>query len=85
MRVFIWGLVAAVLLAGGAAAATLSDAKIGFTADRLLIVNGKTYHGKMWNMPGKERHHKYIHKYVNGSTAILFLFDTIIILLDHFI
>ncbi len=27
-------------------------------------------------MPGKERHHKYIHKYVNGSTAILFLFDT---------
>ena len=26
-------------------------------------------------MPGKERHHKYIHKYINGSTAILFLFD----------
>ncbi|CDW74685.1 ras-related rab-4 [Stylonychia lemnae] len=29
-----------------------------------------------FDMPGKERHHKYIHKYVNGSTAILFLFDT---------
>lgn len=26
-------------------------------------------------MPGKERHHKYVHKYVNGSTAILYLFD----------
>ncbi len=29
-----------------------------------------------FDMPGKERHHKYIHKYVNGSTAILFLFDS---------
>ena len=28
-----------------------------------------------FDMPGKERHHKYIHKYVNGSTAIIFLFD----------
>ena len=26
-------------------------------------------------MPGKERHHKYVHKYVNGSTAIIYLFD----------
>lgn len=26
-------------------------------------------------MPGKERHHKYIHKYALGSTAILFLFN----------
>ena len=29
-----------------------------------------------FDMPGKERHHKYIHKYCNGSTAILFLFDS---------
>jgi len=28
-----------------------------------------------FDMPGKERHHKYVHKYVNGSTAIIFLFD----------
>ena len=27
-------------------------------------------------MPGKERHHKYVHKFVNGSTAVLFVFDT---------
>jgi GTPase SAR1 family protein len=28
-------------------------------------------------MPGKERHHKYIHKYVNGSTAVLYLFNVV--------
>jgi len=28
-----------------------------------------------FDMPGKERHHKYIHKYVNGSTACLFMFN----------
>lgn len=28
-----------------------------------------------FDMPGKERHHKYIHKYAIGSTAILFLFN----------
>ena len=26
-------------------------------------------------MPGKERHHKYIHKYVSGATACLFMFN----------
>lgn len=26
-------------------------------------------------MPGKERHHKYIHKYVNGSTACIYMFN----------
>jgi Ras-related protein Rab-18 len=28
-----------------------------------------------FDMPGKERHHKYIQKYALGSTAILFLFN----------
>ena len=28
-----------------------------------------------FDMPGRERHHKYIHKYVNGSTASLFMFN----------
>ena len=28
-----------------------------------------------FDMPGRERHHKYIHKYVNGSTACLFMFN----------
>ena len=26
-------------------------------------------------MPGKERHHKHIHKYVSGSTACLYMFN----------
>lgn len=26
-------------------------------------------------MPGKERHHKYINKYVNGSTACIYMFN----------
>ena len=30
-----------------------------------------------FDMPGKERHHKYIHKYVNGSTAVLYLFNVV--------
>ena len=28
-----------------------------------------------FDMQGKERHHKYIHHYVNGSTVTIFLFD----------
>lgn len=28
-----------------------------------------------FDMPGKERHHKYIQKYVNGSTAAIFMFN----------
>ncbi|HXP04098.1 MAG TPA: hypothetical protein VN808_08260 [Stellaceae bacterium] len=56
MRAFFTGLAIAMLATATASAATLSDAKVGFSADRLLVVNGKPYHGKMWNMPGKERH-----------------------------
>jgi hypothetical protein len=46
-------------------AATLADAKIGFSADRTLVVDGKTYLGKMWTMPGMERHEQNI----NGIPA----------------
>ena len=28
-----------------------------------------------FDMPGKERHHKYIHKYVSGATGCLFMFN----------
>jgi hypothetical protein len=58
------------ILAGAAAqAATLSDAKIGFSADRTLVINGKPYQGKMWNMPGKERHEQNL----NGIPAAFVL------------
>ena len=48
------------LLAGPAAAATLGDAQIGFTADRTLVIDGHKYLGKIWTMPGKERHEQAI-------------------------
>src|SRR5579864_8200902 len=69
MRAVAIALVLSTLAAAPAPAATLSDAKVGFSADRLLVVNGKQYHGKMWNMPGKERHEQDL----NGIPAAFVL------------
>ncbi len=70
MRGFLIGFAAAFATAASAApAATLSDAKVGFSADRVLIINGKPYQGKMWNMPGKERHEQNL----NGIPAAFVL------------
>jgi hypothetical protein len=47
------------MAAAGAAespAETLGNAKVGFSAERVLILNGKSYVGKMWHMPGEQRH-----------------------------
>ena len=41
-------------------AATLIDAQTGFSADRTLVVDGHTYRGKVWAMPGRERHEQAI-------------------------
>jgi hypothetical protein len=35
---------------------TLGDARVGFSAERILIVDGRSYVGKMWHMPGEQRH-----------------------------
>jgi len=59
------------LFSAAASAATLADAKVGFSADRTLVINGKTYQGRMLNMPGMERHEQNI----NGIPAI-FVFRT---------
>src|SRR4029077_12688639 len=60
MRVF-WSLILCLMLAPGAVgAATLGDAQIGFTADRTLVIDGRTYLGKIWTMPGRERHEQAI-------------------------
>jgi len=48
------------LLAPAAPAATLGDAQVGFSADRTLVIDGHTYLGKIWAMPGKERHEQAI-------------------------
>jgi hypothetical protein len=70
MRAVLFGLIGS-LLAAAAPAATLSEAKTGFAADRVLVVNGKTYNGKMWNMPGRERHEQNL----NGIPAAFVLRD----------
>lgn len=41
---------------GGVHAETLGDARVGFTAERVLAINGQRYVGKMWHMPGEQRH-----------------------------
>src|SRR5207248_10908396 len=56
MRAFCYALASCFLCPAIAAAATLRQARIGFTADRLLVVDGHSHHGKIWTMPGKERH-----------------------------
>ena len=48
------------LVPGAAGAATLGEAQIAFTADRLLVIDGRSYRGKIWTMPGKERHEQAI-------------------------
>jgi hypothetical protein len=48
------------LVPAAAGAATLGDAKIGFSADRTLVIDGRSYQGKIWTMPGKERHEQAI-------------------------
>lgn len=39
-----------------ASADTLGDARVGFSAERILILDGRSYVGKMWHMPGEQRH-----------------------------
>ena len=48
------------LFPSGAMAATLADSKVGYSADRLLVIDGRSYQGKIWAMPGKERHEQAI-------------------------
>jgi len=61
MRAFGYSLLLGLILAPAlAAASTLGEAKIGFTADRTLVIDGRKYQGKIWTMPGKERHEQAI-------------------------
>ena len=52
----LWSAILCLILVPAAAqAATLGEAQIGFTADRTVVIDGRSYVGKMWAMPGKER------------------------------
>ena len=33
---------------------------MGFTAERVLVFDGKSYVGRMWNMPGEQRHEQQL-------------------------
>ncbi len=44
------------LIAATASAETLGDARVGFSAERVLVINGQSYVGRMWHMPGEQRH-----------------------------
>jgi hypothetical protein len=55
-----WFAILCLILVPGVRAATIGEAQIGFSADRTLIVDGRSYQGKIWAMPGKERHEQAI-------------------------
>lgn len=59
----------ALLLAVPAVAATLGEAATGFSADRTLTIDNKTYQGRIWTMPGKERHEQDL----NGIPVVFVL------------
>ena len=41
-------------------AALAGDTKVPFTAERTVIVKGKSYTGQMWAVPGEQRHEQII-------------------------
>ena len=62
MRQFAFRLALALLIAAPAAAsaAMVGDPLVGFSADRTLSIDGHSYTGKIWAMPGEERHEQVI-------------------------
>jgi hypothetical protein len=44
------------LLSTHGQAETIGDARVGFTAERVLILDGRSFVGRMWHMPGEQRH-----------------------------
>ncbi len=60
MRKLWFAILCLTLVPGAVPAATLGEAQIGFTADRTLVIDGRRYQGKIWAMPGKERHEQAI-------------------------
>ena len=68
----VWAvLLCLMLLPGQGRTTALIDAQTGFSAKRMLAIDGRTYHGKVWAMPGKERHEQTI----QGLRAVALLRD----------
>jgi len=57
LRFFGWILgICAVLIAAPVHAELLGDTKVPFSADRTVTLGAKTYTGKIYAMPGRQRH-----------------------------
>jgi hypothetical protein len=59
MRLFLLLSIAWTILLSPAArlaAETLGDPQVAFTAERVLVLDGRSYVGRMWNEPGAQRH-----------------------------
>jgi hypothetical protein len=56
-------------------AETLGDARVGFSAERILLLDGKSFAGEMWHMPGEQRHEQNL----PGISPIIILYaDSVI-------
>jgi hypothetical protein len=44
------------MMGGAADAAMVGDATVSFSADRTVVVNGRSFHGRLFHAPGHERH-----------------------------
>jgi hypothetical protein len=47
-------------ITGQTRADTLGDARVGFSAERVLMIDGQSYVGQMWHMPGHQRHEQVL-------------------------
>jgi hypothetical protein len=56
LRLFPAAVLLSMLGATQSPAETLGDARVGFTAERALVLNGRRYVGRIWHMPGEQRH-----------------------------
>ena len=63
MRAFVFALIVLAIqpaIAPAGRAATLGDPRVGFSAERILVYDGHRYVGRMWSMPGEQRHEQQL-------------------------
>jgi hypothetical protein len=62
MRRLLASVLTLLLVAAGlpAAAQVLGDAKVPFSADRVLTVDGRTFEGRLYATPGRQRHEQML-------------------------
>ena len=60
LALFALALAAISAAPAAAPAETLGNPQIGFTAERVLVFDGHSYVGRMWNMPGEQRHEQVL-------------------------